>query len=158
MLDLLFSANFLSLFPYQGILILYKNSIELVQRKQGVYICCVPDPYLRKNLVSSISNLNSYLCYQTWVKLQRFLPDLARRVTRWWTTGRLSVTSSHKYNSVRACKIISRSSGNQHPDSEWWGRVQGFKVKLIFDQLNVFMWMQVTTTSLLWPGFLQPSA
>lgn len=50
---------------------------ETFSSKLGVYICCVPDPYLRKNLVSSIGNLNSSLCYQTWVKLQRFLLLLA---------------------------------------------------------------------------------
>lgn len=43
----------------------------------GVYISCVQDLYLRKNLVSSMGNLNSSLCYQTRVKLQRFAPLLA---------------------------------------------------------------------------------
>ena len=40
----------------------------------GVYISCVQDLYLWKNLVSSMGNLNSSLCYQTRVKLQRFPP------------------------------------------------------------------------------------
>ena len=61
---------------------------ETFGSKLGVYICCVPDPYLRKNLVSSMGNLNSSLCYQTRVKLQRFAPLLAGADMRWWTTGR----------------------------------------------------------------------
>ena len=65
--------------------------------KLGVYICCAPDPYLRKNLVSSIGNLNSSLCYQTRVKLQRFPPLLAGADMRWWTTGRNQTSLSQIY-------------------------------------------------------------
>ena len=118
--------------------------------KLGVYICCGPDPYLRKNLVSSIGNLNSSLCYQTRVKLQRFLPILAGADMPWWTTGRDQTSSpSYRYHkdTLGACKIISRSSGNPHPDTRQRSSAGSVSGSYLINEC-----LYVTATSLLWPG------
>ena len=92
---------------------------ETSSSKLGVYICCVPDPYLRKNLVSSIGNLNSSLCYQTRVKLHSSPPRSWLGLT--CDDGpQVDVSRDQTPDTnilTGACKIISRSNGNQHPDT-----------------------------------------
>ena len=109
--------------------------------KLGVYICCGPDPYLRKNLVSSIGNLNSSLCYQTRVKLQRFLPILAGADMPWWTTGRDQTSLSQIYTrGLQNNFKIKRKPASWH-EAEI---ISWFSVRIIFDQ-----WMSLCDSYIL---------